>query len=146
MRKSLFAEKPHWENKQFRKTKTWISNSHLNRQSFYGYCCKSGIAILVRRVTWNYAYSPFKWSETYLWITPWSVITARFSLSFPILAIAKLTAANTWTFGCGTIISNINNINTYGDMRYNEIADVFKTTRNYTFCEAWTFRVWIRDM
>ena len=27
----------------------WISNSHLIRQSFYGYRCKSGIAMLTLR-------------------------------------------------------------------------------------------------
>ena len=27
---------------------------------FQGYCCESGIALFAWRVTWNYAYSPFK--------------------------------------------------------------------------------------
>ena len=44
----------------------WILNGngilnilYLITQSFKGYRCKSGIALFVWRVTWNYAYSPF---------------------------------------------------------------------------------------
>ena len=39
--------------KKLKDTKT--SNTHLIRQSFWGYCCKSGIAIFAKRVTSNYA-------------------------------------------------------------------------------------------
>ena len=34
-------------------------------------------------------------SRASLWMTPWSVITARFSLSIAMLAMAKQTAAST---------------------------------------------------
>ena len=38
-----FCREPANENKQFKKTKTLISNSYLIRQSFYGYHCKSAL-------------------------------------------------------------------------------------------------------
>ena len=52
-----------WEtaikNKQFKETKTLISNLCLIRQSFQVYRCKSSISTF----EWsNYAYSPFKYS------------------------------------------------------------------------------------
>ena len=55
---SQFRRETAIENEQFKETKTWISNSYLIRQSFYGYSCKTGIAIFARRVSWNCAYSP----------------------------------------------------------------------------------------
>jgi len=47
-------------NKQFKGTKTLISNTYLIRQSFQGNRRKMGIAIFALRVTWKYAHSPFK--------------------------------------------------------------------------------------
>ena len=37
------------------------SDSYLIRQSFKGYCFSSAIVTFSWRVTWNYAYSPFKY-------------------------------------------------------------------------------------
>ena len=37
---------------------------HMNSQWFKGYRCESGIAIFAWRITWNYAYSPFKTKTT----------------------------------------------------------------------------------
>ena len=48
------------ENKQFKETKTLISNSYLIRKGFQGYHCKSDIVICAWRVTWIYAYNSFK--------------------------------------------------------------------------------------
>ena len=48
------------ENKQFKETKTLISDSYLIRHSFQGYRCKSDTSIFAWRVTLHYAYSPFK--------------------------------------------------------------------------------------
>ena len=42
--------------------------SYLIRQSLFGYHNKSGIAIFVWRITWNYAYNPFNkifWAKCY---------------------------------------------------------------------------------
>ena len=40
---SHFCRETANEKKQSKESKTWISNSHLIRQSFYGYRCKSGM-------------------------------------------------------------------------------------------------------
>ena len=48
------------ENKQFSKLSTLIFNTHLIRQNFRGYFCESGIAIFAWRVSYYFAYSPFK--------------------------------------------------------------------------------------
>ena len=37
---------------------------HMNSQRFKGYRCESGTAIFAWRITWNYAYSPFKTKTT----------------------------------------------------------------------------------
>ena len=57
---SHFRRKTANENKTFKKTETWISNSYLIRQRFKGCCCKSGSVMFEWRITWNYAYRPFK--------------------------------------------------------------------------------------
>ena len=57
---SRFCRETTNENKQFKETKTWISNFYLIRKSLEGDCCESGNAIFAWRVTFNYAYSPFK--------------------------------------------------------------------------------------
>ena len=59
------------ENKQFKDTKTLISNSCLVRQSFQGYLCKSGIATFPWEVEWNYTYSLLKKMHLWkFWVTP----------------------------------------------------------------------------
>ena len=46
---SHFCREPAYENKQFKKTKkTWIYNSYLIRQSFWGYRCELDIAIFCK--------------------------------------------------------------------------------------------------
>ena len=57
---SQFRRETANENQNFIGTKTWIYNSYLIKQSSQGYRCESGIAIFAWRVTWNYAYGPFK--------------------------------------------------------------------------------------
>ena len=48
------------DNIHFVEAKAFISNSFLTIQSYKRNHCKSDIAIFAWRVTWNYAYSPFK--------------------------------------------------------------------------------------
>ena len=43
--RSDFCRETPKENKQFKETKSMISNPHLIRQRFQGYCCKSCIVI-----------------------------------------------------------------------------------------------------
>ena len=50
------------EIKHFSSQNTTLSLTFFIRLRFQGYRYESGIAIFARRVTWNYAYSPFKWN------------------------------------------------------------------------------------
>ena len=47
-----------WSNGESRKAS--VSSAILIRLRIQWYCCKSGMAIFAWRITWNYAYSPFK--------------------------------------------------------------------------------------
>ena len=58
MRKSSFHRE--WRKKQKLKHKFQIHTSSISKSFLRACCCKSAIAIFVWRVTWNYAYSPFK--------------------------------------------------------------------------------------
>ena len=59
---------------------------------FSGYRCESGIAILAWKVTWNYSYSPFKWSQLEILLT-WSLFgqvttsTSFFFTSFWLIGL-----------------------------------------------------------
>ena len=46
--------------KSLKKQKKMLYNLFLIRHGFHGFCRKSGTVIFESRVTWNYAYSPFK--------------------------------------------------------------------------------------
>ena len=50
-----------------------ISVYLLIRLRFQGYRCKSGIVIFALRVTWNYAYSPYKLCFHHVTSRPWPV-------------------------------------------------------------------------
>ena len=57
-------------NKHFSRLKNfWI----FIRLRFQGYRCKSGIVIFAFRVTWNYAYSPYKLCSHHVTFRPWPV-------------------------------------------------------------------------
>ena len=56
---SHFCRETANKNKQFKETKTLLSDLYFIRKSFSGYRWKSGIVIFTWRVNWNNAYSPF---------------------------------------------------------------------------------------
>ena len=64
--------------------KTTISSTTFTRLRFQGYRSESDIAIFAWRVTWNYAYSPFKCSLTALIKSIYSRKTANVNLQIVI--------------------------------------------------------------
>ena len=64
------------DNIHFVEAKALISNSFLTIQSYKRNHCKSDIAIFAWRVTWNYAYSPFKFLRIEILKAPASLHTS----------------------------------------------------------------------
>ena len=88
-----FRRKTSKENKQFKETKTWKSNSYLIRQSLQGYRCESAIANFAGWATLNYTYSSFK----KLWLISISLYTIRVEHNQLFLNIKGLRVSSSQT-------------------------------------------------